>query len=197
MFYNENRLKMILMLVMALLFYSCSEDKKDRWEVYHQYKKEMVNNLSIKYNISSLLDTVHYNFSYQFEDIISTDLQLIESGSVQDIFIRNDVYYADIRANSDSPIYLELKLQDKPKKYLLNYLNQVNESYVFLYDAVFVVKLEKVKKVKLGIDCYFECDEYENFSYIDIDLPTSFIGFGELIDVKLRDETKVKSILAN
>ncbi|WP_340114872.1 hypothetical protein [Maribellus mangrovi] len=169
----------IVFVILAILFVLCSCDEKKSKEelVFEQQKarrESVKNDLTQKYNISYSWDTLRFNYSIQFQDIIDESNHLITYFDIVDIFKENNQNYLFIEAMIIPRTYLKLQISDK---LFLNMKDKLNEAR--FHRGFIVVKIREIKKIIFESKVELEGDDI----YLRHETTNDFIGSGEIVDM--------------
>lgn len=198
----------ITLLALLIFMLSCQkkeesnyEKKKKNQEYEQQEKDKLINEISQKYQASFLWDTIHYNYTINYESILLSKCQLIDKFGIEDISKSksDDFYHLFLYTNSykkgssddiDISFYFDLSLTNDVYRQISKYIKE-EECYSELerhekneaHDFVLVVKIDNIKKVKFSSVDKNDSDDDNQTTYMTIDGYTDFIGKGEIIDV--------------
>lgn len=174
----------ILFTTIVFSLLSCNfNDKSDKEKAERQLKIEnkekVISDLVKKYNIPICLDTLDIDYSIEFQEKYLDDFLLVDEIEIQDIFIRDSVFYASLKVNFYPIFNIDFVVSQSDYKKLLNL-----GSYESDMDAILVVKVSNLRKFRLKIESEVEEGEYEDCS-IDFQNSWDYFGKGEIIEIKI------------
>lgn len=157
-------------------------DKEEKENSIKQKNEEVVSELSNKYSIKYSLDTLRYNYSIQFEDLLNTKYQLISRFRVQDIYNQDSITYVKVETGRyPTTYYLNLRISEIEQEKLLS----LNKSRYSRANAVMIITLQEIRKIDLTFESYPEDHDYYS---IEFESSESFAGKGQVIEVQILNE---------
>ncbi len=143
-------MKKVIFLGLALISLLACETKKNKpdkdevQKILQNKKENLISELTEKYAVEYLIDTLRYNYSIQFEELLNTDYQLISRFRILDIYKKDSITYISIETGILPTIYFELEIPTNQVKKLL----ELGKCYFCTYDGIIVVKILNIKKGK-------------------------------------------------
>ena len=119
-------------------------DKDEEQKVLQNKKENLLSELTEKYAVEYLIDTLRYNYSIQFKELLETDYQIISRFRILDIYKKDSITYISIETGFLPTIYFELEIPTNQVKKLL----ELEKCYFCTHDGIFVVKILNIKKGK-------------------------------------------------
>lgn len=171
--------KIVLLLFLLLIFFvSCSSEKKDyKREIA---KKQLIDNISRVYDASITFDTVDYEFTYQYQELLKKNSKVIinnfriidiaELDSGYNLFCARD-YWGGMSYN----IFC-------PKSQILKFIDENSQIVKLRYSTNYylILKIKSINKIKFELDAhtsYEECEIRLEYGYRD-----NFMCEAELLD---------------
>jgi hypothetical protein len=178
--------KIICISLIFIVIVGCSRNneainQEEQEKLIQQENEKIVYELSDKYSIKYSLDTIKYNYSLQFEDLLNTKYQLISRFRVQDIYNQDSITYVKVEIGKYPTYYLNLGISETEQEKLLLH----NKSHYSRANAVMVITLQEIRKIDLTFESYPEDQDYY---LIEFESSRSFAGKGQLIEVKILNE---------
>ncbi len=166
-----------LITLMACEMKNNKSDKEKEYDIQQNKRDILMSELTNEFAIKYSIDTLKYNYSIEFEEVLKTDYQLISSFIIHDIYIKDSLTYITIRVFPIPFIYLNLRISQSQAKLF----SSCKDNFFFFNDGVLIVKLFDIKKIDLTLESY---PEYEGFS-IEFKDSRSFLGKGEIIEAHI------------
>jgi hypothetical protein len=162
--------KLIILCALVLLF-SCNQEEKERAKSKQNRAtkiEEIKSRYGIKYSMVKLYD---FDYSYQFNEVIKTEKQLLEYYTVHDIYTKNNQNYVKINLHK---YYFELLVEDK------SILQELLDSG-YSESNMLIIKLDHLKKMDFVLDLYE--DSYEDNTEFNMEVIENekFIGKGKIL----------------
>lgn len=179
-----NQITYLIIILIALI--SCGQrnnetEKIKQENIVKQKYNKVVSDLSNKYSIKYSIDTLRYDYSIQFEDLLNTKYQLISRFKVHDIYNQDSISYVKVKAGRYPSYYLSLRISQTDQKKMLS----LSKSYYSRTNAIMVISLEGIKKIDLTFDSF---PEDQNYCTIEFESSMSFAGKGQVIEVQTLKE---------
>jgi hypothetical protein len=175
--------QIIAALFILSLFCSCQlGNRKSKMEEYdEQIERQRQEMLQMKkdYNAEYILDSLDFNLTIQFEDVIKKRSKiLIRYSDLKDIYKQDSSYYASISTGEPS-CHFKLKITKEQKDYFLS-MNR-NYSYSNLRNAYLIIRLDSIKKLDLSYVSYEDLK-------IEVGETDSFTAKGTLIELLTKQQ---------
>jgi hypothetical protein len=155
------------------------KSRKEKDEEEMEIRRQEILRVQKENNVAYLVDSLNYNLSIQFEDIIEQKSKiLIKSCDLHDVYKRNNSYYADISTFSPS-FYFKLKITKDQKDYFLS--KTKNNSYFNFVRAYLIIQLDSIKKLDLSYVSYEDLK-------IEVGETDSFTAKGTLIELLTKQQ---------
>ncbi|MFT5253355.1 MAG: hypothetical protein ACI87N_002388 [Flavobacteriales bacterium] len=174
-----SKIRNISFILLALISCGRSDkvtDKEEQEELQKQQKEQIISELTDKFSVDYSIDTLRYNYSIQFEDVLKSEYQMISRFRIHDIYNNDSISFIKIETGLFPTYYLNLSIPEKEQKKLL----ALDKSYYSRANAVLIVKLQEIKKIDLSLDSYPEDEEYCS---LEFESSRSFLGKGQVIQV--------------
>ncbi|MFI5218953.1 MAG: hypothetical protein ACHQNT_05635 [Bacteroidia bacterium] len=170
----------ILLCALTSLLFSCSSNEQSRIDddkrSLEEIKTNAINELTSKYHIKYLLDTLSYSdfkYSIDFKPIIASKFQLIDRFILKDIYEKDSCAYVSIEAGTLPTLHFDFQISNE----------QVRKFKQKEENIILVVSMSSVSKIKFPF--IGEIDE-EGSMTINLDfISFDFIAKGEIIDIVL------------
>lgn len=182
----RNFILILIALSVCVLYFKQTKKEKDfeaEKTLVVQKNEKFVKELSDKYSIKYCLDTLHYDYSIQSEDMLKTKYQLIRGFRIQDIYIQDSISY--VKAENGT-FYLNLKIDKTELEKLLTHINLDMFRYSYQVEYIMIVNLEEIKKIDFAFESYPEYQE--EYCSIEIESSNIFVGKGRIIEVQILNE---------
>jgi hypothetical protein len=184
-YFNKNyQMKKAIYIVLALITLMACETKNAKqgkekeYDILQNKRDSLMSELTNKYAIKYSLDTLDYNYSIEFEELLKSDYQLISRFMINDIYKKDSLIYIKLRVFAFTNIYLNLTIsQNQARKILSN-----KDNFFFFNEGVLIVKLFDIKKIDLTLESY---PEDEGYCSIEFENSMSFLGKGEIIETHI------------
>lgn len=178
-------MKSLILITLILTFLSCEgkdEVKIKRKQIKDQ-KEKLASDLTEKYSIKYDLDTLRFEYTILFDKVIQTQYQLISDLTINDFYHKNGSNFIKIGTGNFPYYYLNLEVSNKMKTKILPLLDlkHYERRRTFSEKLILVIKLKKMHK----LDWAFESIDDEEYSYIELDHSSNFIGNGELVEIHI------------
>jgi len=82
-----NRLTILSLKLLLITVFSCTNEipsQEDKEKAARQMNEKIISELNDKYSIRYLFDTLRYDYTIQFEDLLNTNYQMIRNFNIQD-----------------------------------------------------------------------------------------------------------------
>jgi len=156
-----------------------SKEQEELQKLVIQKNEEIFSQLTDKYSIKYSLDTLSYDYSIEYEDMLSTKYQLINRFRILDIYKHDSISYVQIEAGFFPTYFLNLRISDADQEKLL----KLGRAYFF--NAVLVVSLQEIRNIHFT---FRSCPEAPESNSIEVGSSMSFAGKGEVIEVYMLNE---------
>ncbi len=174
------KISFISLILLTLI--ACGRNKrvleKEQAVLQKQHKDNSISELTDKYAIKYKLDTIDFSYSVQYDKIIESGYQLIDDIDINDIYRKDGIPYVSLIIWSWPTFFCDLTVSDEIMNRIID--NQSIDHPIKGDNAVLVVKLYEIKKIKLKIDSYPGDEGYWNIEFVDSD---DFIAKGEIVDL--------------
>ena len=173
-------MKNLIYVIFALLtLFACgrNDEKSDRVkeiERLNSNKNNVKAELTKKYNIQYSFDTIDYDYSIQFTELLSSKYQLISDITVHDICLKNGVLILSIQTGFAPTYYFDLSISKEQAKQIIDY----DKSNFYEPEAILVIQTFEVCKMTHPIN-YYDMDEVKH-SYLNI-----FSCKGQVLEIQL------------
>lgn len=121
-------------------------DKEEEQKILQNQKENLISKLTEKYAVEYLIDTLRYNYSIQFEELLKTDYQIVSNFMINDIYRRDSLVYISLRVFSYPAIHLNLEISPNQIGEIL----KLEKKLIMFIDGVFVIKLSEINKGEFG-----------------------------------------------
>ncbi len=168
----------IITLILFILF-GCSNkkeisDEERQKDIIKQRNERIISELSDKYAIRYSLDTIRYDYTIQFDELLETKYQMVKRFEIQDIYCIDSISYVKVNISHFPTYYLLLEISQKDRQKLLS----LEKSFRRERDVVMIIELQEIKKMDLEYDFVGESS-----CSIDIIAADIFLGKGQVIEV--------------
>jgi hypothetical protein len=179
-----NKITYYILIIIALTACGRSNNETDKEEkeklVEEKYEK-IISELTDKYSIKYSLDTLRYDYSIQFEDMLNTKYQLISFFRIQDIYKQDSISYVKVETGFYPTYYLNLRISETEQEKLL----ALEKSFFSQANAVMIIALQEIRKIDLTFESY---PADQNYCSIEFESSMSFTGKGQVIEVQILNE---------
>lgn len=184
--------KKTIFFLLTLFLLSCnpkesSYETKKRQEEQQKVKENLANIetldfLSKKYNASAKFDTVDYEMTYKYQELLnSNNIVIIKNYEVLDIEKLDTIYNVFIGKG-----YNEMFIDVTFNKGQVDKLNYESDNY---NEKFLIIEISHISKVKFNIDSYGEDNGDDSpTTYVEIESSKAFYCKGKLIDIYLKEK---------
>lgn len=119
-------------------------DKEEEQKILQNQKENLISKLTEKYAVEYLIDTLRYNYSIQFEELLKTDYQLINRFRILDFYKKDSLAYISIETGILPTLYFDLEIPTNQYKNILG----LEKGYFCIHDEIIVVKILDINKAR-------------------------------------------------
>lgn len=162
-----------------------SNSEKQSQDSLQKAKWEKLSDIANKTGYMAGIDTLHFRFSFQFQNFIKINNNiLLNKFRIQDIEKSDTSYLLSIYAGAVPRLYFELKCSEEQLKLLLpEAFNSTLRTRPLLIGRIIGIKITTVKKVMFKIETNENGDQNEPDIDMSLDASGNFMFKGELIYV--------------
>jgi hypothetical protein len=157
-------LRIIILITLFYFLCGCTNDSKNS-DVKRQFdglaKSQLIDSLARINNITYLWDTLHYAYSISYEEVISSDMQIISDPIIQDVYIEDSLTYIRIEFGILPSFIFDLKVENKSE--LLKYV-RTHRSIMYTQPVILLVDVESVNKELRGFTYFNDLNKLNNLN---------------------------------
>jgi hypothetical protein len=159
-----------------------SDFKKD--EIKKQERTRRLLDISRNYKATTTFDTVEFQLTYQFQNLLSQNNRVIISDfEITDIEKQNSNFIIYLSKGYYPTIYMELICTEPQIQSIYPDFKNAVELSEYVSDKYLIVKILSFKKIRFKIDS--SVNEKEATSYVEIEASDAFICKGELLGIEM------------
>jgi len=175
-------LRILQLVAIVFIMNSCDQERKPSMEVNtntESVRKDAsawINELKEIYPIDCILDTIEYEFSYQYDKVLHSQFVLIDYGELIDIFRDGDDWYVKMIVSSFPSFYVKLHILPNASKSLDQLINSE------IYGRTIVRAICKLNTIR-KFDAEVSATEDNESSLLYLRASDHFVVDGELVEI--------------